>query len=72
MKRRDLFLKNKLDRSMDFVLINILAQISESPHEKNNIVVMCYEKIMNLCSVFAVLIKEAWILSYPLSAQQRL
>ena len=44
MKRRDLFLKNKLDRSMDFVRINILAQISEPRHEKNNILAVCYEK----------------------------
>ena len=70
MKRRDLLLKNKLDRSMDFVLMNILAQISEPRHEKNNIVAMCYEKTENLCSVFAVLIKKAWIFSYLLSAQQ--
>ena len=55
------------------------AQASEPPHDKTNEMACapCKDSEKpghppNLIRVFAVLMKKAWVLSYPLSTQQRL
>ena len=45
---------------------------NEPPHDKTSNMTVCPAKTRSLIRVFAIRLKKAWVLSYPLSAKQRL
>ena len=59
---------------IDFWLVKIIQQLRFEPsHDKTNkINVRPAKTQISLIRVFAVRMKKAWVLSYPLSAQRRL